>query len=60
VEHVLPIGPIVRLQLRRADNRDLIEAELSKDQWRTLKPSTGEYLYVQPHNLRVFVEDYAI
>ena len=61
VDHILPIGPIVRLQLRRTDNRDLIEAELSKDQWRTLKPVTGEYLYVEPHNLRVFVEeDYVI
>ena len=61
VEHILPIGPIVRLQLRRTDNRDLIEAELSKDQWRTLKPKPREYLYVEPHNLRVFVEeDYVI
>jgi len=61
VDHILPIGPIVRLRLRRADNGDLVEAELSKDQWRTLKPVTGEYLYVEPHNLRVFVEeDYVI
>jgi sulfate transport system ATP-binding protein len=60
VEHVLPIGPIVRLQLRRTDTRDLIEAELSKDQWRLLNPAVGEYVYVQPRNIRVFVDDYAI
>ena len=58
--HILPVGPIVRITLRRSDNGDLFEAELGKESWRRLNLAPGERVYARPSNLRIFAGDYTI
>jgi sulfate/thiosulfate transport system ATP-binding protein len=60
VEHILPIGPIVRVRVKRLDTAESLEAELSKERFRKLNLATGELVYVQPSNARIFAEDYII
>jgi sulfate transport system ATP-binding protein len=54
VRHILPIGPIVRVELERSD-RDVIEAELTQERYRALALRVGESVFVRPRTLRVFV-----
>jgi sulfate/thiosulfate transport system ATP-binding protein len=58
--HIHAVGPVVRLQLRRSDTGETVEAELSKDRYRQLALKVGEPAYVRPRHLKVFVEDYSI
>ena len=60
VAHVLPVGPIVRVSLRRLDTGVLLEAEVNKEQFRRLNLVTGESVYANPLNIRYFPEDYSI
>ena len=55
VRHVHAVGPLVRLELKRPDTGDLIEAELSRDRYRELSLKVGERVFVRPRNLRVFI-----
>jgi sulfate/thiosulfate transport system ATP-binding protein len=54
IEHVIPIGPTVRLELRRADDGGPLEAELTKEHYRTLNLSEGQEVFVTPRRLKVF------
>ncbi len=58
--HVRAFGPAVRLELRRHDTGEPIEAELTKARFRELDLRPGDTVYVTPRNMRVFVQDYAI
>ncbi|MBI5095656.1 MAG: sulfate ABC transporter ATP-binding protein [Candidatus Hydrogenedentes bacterium] len=60
VQHIHPVGPVVRLELLRRDTQDSLEAELTKDQFRELALSVGEHVFVSPKNLHIFAADYAI
>ncbi len=60
VSHVRAIGPIVRLELKRADTGDLLEAELTKERYREIGLAVGEAGFVDPRNLRFFESDYSI
>ena len=60
IEQVLPIGPIVRIHLRRLDTGAPLEAELNKEQFRRLNLISGESVYVNPLNIQYFSEDYSI
>lgn len=55
VHHVHPIGPLVHVELTRRDTGDLIEVELTKERYRTMRLKEGEQVYVTPRNLKVFV-----
>lgn len=55
VEHVLLIGPTVRLLLSRSDDPGApIEAELDKEQFRGLVLREGEDVFVTPGRPHVF------
>lgn len=54
VEHVVPVGPVVRLELRRLDTDQAVEAEISKDRHRELKLAAGDRAYAIPRHIRVF------
>jgi sulfate transport system ATP-binding protein len=56
VEAVHAAGPLVRLDLRRCDSGDRLEAELSRERFRALALQVGEVVHVVPRNLRVFVQ----
>jgi sulfate transport system ATP-binding protein len=58
--HVYGVGPSVKLELRRSDTGDLLEAEITREQFHELNPQVGEDLFVLPRNLRVFADDYSI
>ena len=60
VNHVLPIGPIVRVTLSRVDKNGYLEAEISKELFRGLGLTVGETVYANPRNIRYFSEDYSI
>lgn len=47
-------GPAVRLELRRADTGDVLEAELTRERSLELGVKAGDRLFVTPRRLRVF------
>ncbi len=55
VRHVLAAGPLVRVELDRADGGGLIEAELSRERYRDLDLRVGDPAFVRPRSFRVFV-----
>jgi sulfate/thiosulfate transport system ATP-binding protein len=52
--HAYALGPKVRLELRRKDNQELMEAELTRDRHRNLGLAAGDNLWVTPKSLRLF------
>jgi sulfate/thiosulfate transport system ATP-binding protein len=57
VVHIHAIGPIVRLELARADAKEYVEAELTRERFRELDLHEGEEVYVKPRSLRVFLDN---
>ncbi len=58
--HVQPVGPIVRVQVARKDNRELLDAELTRERQIELALKDGETVYLKPRRLQVFPPDYSI
>ncbi|HQR50534.1 MAG TPA: sulfate ABC transporter ATP-binding protein [Methylophilaceae bacterium] len=56
VNHIHPIGSVVRVELEREDESELIEAELTRERFRELDLRTGDWVFVRPRNLRVFLQ----
>mgnify|MGYP000353694414 CR=1 FL=1 len=57
VSHIQAIGPMVRLELERDDDSELIEAELTRERFRELALHTGEHVYVRPRHMRIFLQN---
>ena len=55
VSYVHAIGPLVRVELQRSGEKDLIEAELTQERYRELAISHGENVFIYPRNVRVFL-----
>lgn len=51
------VGPVMRLELNREDESELIEAELTRERFQELDLQQGELVFVKPRNLRVFLSD---
>jgi sulfate transport system ATP-binding protein len=61
IRYVNSAGPVVRLELERADDASRFNVELSKEESRQLTLSVGSQVFVQLQKLRVFPqEDYTI
>lgn len=61
ISYIHSVGTAVQLELIRQDTWDFLEAELTKEHFRSLNLKTGEEVYVRPKQLRVFLpEDYSI
>ncbi len=61
VSHIHLLGPIVQIELRREDMDEYLEAELSKEQFHTLRLKVGDSVFVKPKQLKVFIpEDFSI
>jgi sulfate transport system ATP-binding protein len=55
------VGPIVNLELKRLENGDYIEAEISKEIYRNLDLKEKQKIYLKPRDFKVFIpEDYVI
>jgi sulfate/thiosulfate transport system ATP-binding protein len=57
INYIQTAGPIVKLHLKRADNGQLLEAELTKERQRELNFKTGESVYAKPRQVRVFIAE---
>lgn len=60
IRHIHAIGPVVRLELERADNKTQIDAEITRERFRELDLKTGEQVHVTPRKMQVFLDDYSI
>jgi sulfate transport system ATP-binding protein len=59
IEYIHSVGPVVRLELQREDESELIEAELTRERFQELDLKQGDLVFVKPRNLRVFLSDKA-
>lgn len=59
VSYVHAIGPLVRLELQRADHTELVEAELTQERFRELNLAASDHVYIYPRNVRVFLNEEA-
>jgi len=55
VQHVHPIGPLVRVELQH--NSEIIEVELSRERHNTLQLAVGQCVWFRPRQIRVFGAD---
>ena len=53
-------GPLVRVDLKRCEDGERFEVQLTKEQQQEFLPLPGELVYVELRNLRVFASDYSI
>jgi sulfate transport system ATP-binding protein len=60
VSHLHAAGGMPRLELERLDNRERIEAELTRERFRELALQVGETVFIRPRSMRVFVEGEAL
>lgn len=60
VIHVSAAGPLARLQLIRLDTGEPVEAEMTREKYRTERYEAGEQVYIRVMNPRVFTQDYVI
>jgi sulfate transport system ATP-binding protein len=58
VQHVHPIGPLVRVELLH--NSEIVEVELSREQHEILQLVAGQSVWFRPRQMRVFGEDQAL
>ena len=54
------IGPVVRLELKRTDTGELLEAEIPRPRYHELAPRVGETLHLKARQVTVFPPDYVI
>lgn len=57
VSQVRTIGPVVRLELTRPNQEEVIEVELPRERYLQDPFQAGEQVFVRPRHLRVFLED---
>lgn len=55
ISYIHAIGPLVRLELKRDDQSEVIESELTRERFLQLGVEVGNKVYVYPRNVRVFL-----
>jgi sulfate transport system ATP-binding protein len=56
ITHIHTIGSLVRLELHREDESEVVEAELSRERFRELGLQAGETVWVKPRAVKVFLD----
>lgn len=56
ISHIYVVGPVVRLELKREDESDIVEAELSRERFQELALQQGESVWIAPRAMRVFLD----
>ena len=56
IAHIHTIGSLVRLELHREDESEVVEAELSRERFRELGLQAGETVWVKPRAVKVFLD----
>jgi sulfate/thiosulfate transport system ATP-binding protein len=57
VKHVRTAGPLASLELERADNRQPVYAEMSKERFKRMALNKGEKVFLEIGKLRVFPDE---
>lgn len=57
ISYVNAVGPLVRLELQRADHTEIIEAEMTQERYRNLGLLQGDKVFIYPRNVRVFLDE---
>ncbi|MDD5133886.1 MAG: TOBE-like domain-containing protein [Phycisphaerae bacterium] len=60
VVHISTAGPIAKIQLIRLDTNEMVDAEITRQHYKQLQLRSGELVFINLHNPRVFVHDYVI
>jgi len=55
VRYVNAVGPLVKVELERADHTELIEAELTQERFRELALTSAQHVHIYPRNVSVFL-----
>jgi sulfate transport system ATP-binding protein len=55
IEHAVALGSVVRLELLRQDNGEVIEAEIPRDRYEGLNLGPGSVVYLSPRRARLFL-----
>ena len=55
VSYIHSVGPAVRIELERVDNKTFVEAEMTRERFDEINLVEGEMVYLKPRNLRVFL-----
>jgi sulfate transport system ATP-binding protein len=53
-------GPVANLELKRADSGEIFTVQLSKELFVELAPKSGEEVFVELKNVKIFSDDYSI
>jgi sulfate transport system ATP-binding protein len=56
VDHAVALGSVVRLELSRHDNGEVIEVEMPRDRYEGLKIRHGQVVYLAPRRARFFLK----
>jgi sulfate transport system ATP-binding protein len=56
LEHSVKLGPVVRLDLARVEDGELIEAELPFERFEGMGLRAGQVVYLAPRRVRMFLE----
>jgi len=56
ISYVHSLGPLVRLELQRADQTEIVEAELTRERFKELTVAEGDRVFISPRNVRVFLD----
>ena len=54
LQRAIPVGPRIRLELNLEEGDQAIEAEVSREVWRSLDVLPGERVFLRPRRFRVF------
>ena len=50
------VGPVVYVELKRDETDEYLEAEITKEQFKQLNIQAGDFVYVQPKEVKVFIQ----
>ncbi|MFA7369369.1 MAG: sulfate ABC transporter ATP-binding protein [Kiritimatiellales bacterium] len=54
IQHIHAIGPLIRVELIRTDDKQVIEAELSRERYAEQKFTAGDVVFIKPRQIKVF------
>jgi sulfate transport system ATP-binding protein len=60
LQHIQPVGAVIRLEVVRKDNGEILDVELSREAYRGIDPEVGDTLYLTPQRLQIYPPDFSI
>ncbi|HEY3346271.1 MAG TPA: sulfate ABC transporter ATP-binding protein [Nitrospirota bacterium] len=60
VTGIHPLGASARIEVKRLDNGQVVEAEVSREKYKELQLVNGESVFIKPNNVTFYEQDYQI